>query len=160
MRYSKLIGNHTQQRFVRFQKLSDKRDNNSLELGFGQILKLTIPYVAVRLNAQIRAVAPLALYLVLFQFLILQQTVNNPISVTLGLIAVVFGLSVFMEGLKTGLMPFGSVIGNQLPKQVPVYVTLIVIAILGVGVTFAEPALGALQSLCASIELNYAHYLY
>lgn len=160
MKYSELIGNQVKHRLIRFERLNHEQLGAGVELARSDVIKLIVPYIVVRLYAQIKAVAPLALYLTLFQFLILQQTISNPMSVTLGLSAVVFGLSVFMEGLKTGLMPFGSVIGNQLPKQVSVFVTLVIIAILGIGVTFAEPAIGALQSLGASIDPGHAPYLY
>ena len=64
----------------------------------------------------------------------------------LGLVAVIIGLAVFMEGLSNGLMPFGTIIGDNLPKKASMAVVLIIIGILGVGVTFAEPAVGALQA--------------
>ena len=77
-----------------------------------------------------------------------------------GLIAVVIGLAVFMEGLSTGLMPFGNIIGDNLPKKASMFVVLVIIGILGVGVTFAEPAIGALQAFGASVDVNKAPYLY
>ena len=43
-----------------------------------------------------------------------------------------------MEGLKVGLMPFGNIIGDTLPKKASMFVVLIIIAILGVGVTYLE----------------------
>ena len=52
----------------------------------------------------------------------------------------------FMEGLKLGLMPFGEVIGNTLPKKSPLPLVLLVALLLGVGVTYAEPAIGALKA--------------
>jgi hypothetical protein len=39
-------------------------------------------------------------------------------------------------------------------------VVLLIIGILGVGVTFAEPAIGALQAFGASVDVNKAPYLY
>ena len=65
-----------------------------------------------------------------------------------------------MEGLKTGLMPFGNVIGDTLPKKAPMFLVLIIIGILGVGVTYAEPAIGALKAFGASINPQDAPYLY
>ena len=67
--------------------------------------------------------------------------------ITGGLGAVILGLMVFMEGLKLGLMPFGEVIGTNLPKKSPLPVVLLIAFLLGIGVTFAEPAIGALQAL-------------
>jgi len=65
-----------------------------------------------------------------------------------------------MEGLSTGLMPFGNIIGDNLPKKASMFVVLLIIGILGVGVTFAEPAIGALQAFGASVDVNKAPYLY
>ena len=82
------------------------------------------------------------------------------ITLGFGLVAVVIGLAVFMEGLSTGLMPFGNIIGDNLPKKASMFVVLLIIGILGVGVTFAEPAIGALQAFGASVDVNKAPYLY
>ena len=65
-----------------------------------------------------------------------------------------------MEGLKTGLMPFGNVIGDTLPKKAPMVLVLIIIGILGVSVTYAEPAIGALKAFGSSINPQDAPYLY
>ena len=94
---------------------------------------------------------PLALYLALFQVLILRQVIDNGWSITLGLGAVIFGLMLFMEGLKLGLMPFAEVIGDTLPKKSSLAVVLTIAFILGIGVTFAEPAIGALQAAGALV---------
>ena len=77
-----------------------------------------------------------------------------------GLAAVIIGLALFMEGLNVGLMPFGTLIGDKLPKKASMPVMLVIIAILGVGVTFAEPAIGALQAFGASVDVEKAPYLY
>ena len=82
------------------------------------VQRLLAPYISVRLVDQIKAVVPLALYLVLFQLLILRQSVADSWIITAGLFAVIIGLMLFMEGLKLGLMPFGEEIGNNLPKRV------------------------------------------
>ncbi len=79
--------------------------------------RLLTPYVKVRLFEQLRAVIPLVAYLILFQLLILRQSVAESWILTAGLIAVIFGLMLFMEGLKLGLMPFAEVIGNKLPQN-------------------------------------------
>lgn len=103
------------------------------------------PYATPRFMEQAKAVVPLALYLALFQILMLRQGVANSWGVTAGLLAVMVGLMLFMEGLKLGLMPLGETIGNTLPARSPLPVVLIVTFLLGIGVTLAEPAIGALQ---------------
>ena len=131
-----------------------------LKLTPTNVMRLLTPYVSVRLMDQIRAVVPLALYLILFQLLILRQMVDDSALITAGLFAVIIGLMLFMEGLKLGLMPFGEEIGNKLPKKVTLPVVLSVTFLLGIGVTFAEPAIGALQAVGAIVDVNRAPYLW
>ena len=57
-------------------------------------------------------------------------------------------------------MPFAEVIGNKLPKKTPLPLVLLIAFILGVGVTYAEPAIGALQQAGASLDVTKAPYLY
>ena len=121
---------------------------------------LVRPYAQVRLVEQVRAVVPLALYLALFQLLILKQNVADSWIITGGLVAVIFGLMLFMEGLKVGLMPFGESIGQSLPKKSSLAVVLLVVFLLGIGVTFAEPAIGALKAAGAIVKPETAPYLY
>ena len=124
------------------------------------VYRLLSPYVGTRAIDQIKAVVPLAVYLVLFQMLILRQGVDGVWSATLGLVAVIAGLMLFMEGLKLGLMPFAEVIGDTLPKKSPLWLVLIVTFLLGIGVTFAEPAIGALQAAGSLVDVQQAPYLY
>tara|TARA_B100000989_G_scaffold181801_1_gene136719 strand:- start:595 stop:2310 length:1716 start_codon:yes stop_codon:yes gene_type:complete len=131
-----------------------------IKVSIVKALQLLAPYTYTRVLEQIKAVVPLALYLFLFQMLILRQPVASASTITLGLIAVIIGLAIFMEGLKVGLMPFGTIIGDTLPKRATMPVVLIIIAILGVGVTYAEPAIGALQAFGSSIRPEDAPYLY
>ena len=124
------------------------------------IARLIKPYVSVRLNEQIRAVLPLAIYLVLFQLFILKQNVADHWVISAGLISVIIGLMLFMEGLKVGLMPFGETIGTVLPSKSPLPVVLTIAFLLGIGVTFAEPAIGALKTTGSIVDVNEAPYLY
>ena len=131
-----------------------------LKLSFEQIMALIMPYSGVRVLDQMKAVIPLAVYLVLFQLIILRQPVDAAFSLVIGLSAVIAGLALFMEGLNVGLMPFGTLIGDKLPRKASMPVMLVIIAMLGVGVTFAEPAIGALQAFGASVDVTRAPYLY
>ncbi len=124
------------------------------------IYRLLRPYIGRRFFEQFRAVVPLGLYLILFQLLILRQIVEGSWAITAGLFAVIMGLMFFMEGLKLGLMPFGEMIGNKLPQKSTLPLVLTIAFILGIGVTFAEPAIGALQAVGAGISAEKAPYLY
>ena len=131
-----------------------------IKVGPAKAISLLAPYTYVRILEQVKAVVPLAAYLFLFQLLILRQPIAEASTISLGLVAVIIGLAIFMEGLKTGLMPFGTIIGDTLPKKASLFVVLIIIAILGVGVTYAEPAIGALKAFGASVNPQEAPYLY
>ena len=131
-----------------------------LDLSFSQSVEILGPYCGIRILDQLKAVVPLAAYLMLFQVLVLRHPIDSAITLCLGLVAVIVGLAVFMEGLSTGLMPFGNIIGDNLPKKASMGAVLLIIGILGVGVTFAEPAIGALQAFGASVDVSRAPYLY
>jgi hypothetical protein len=70
------------------------------------------------------------------------------------------GLMLLMEGLKLGLMPFGEIIGGTLPLKLPLVGVLFIAFLLGIGVTFAEPAIGALQIAGQIVQAEQAPYLY
>lgn len=131
-----------------------------LQLRTLDIYRLLQPYVSVRFLEQLRAVMPLALYLLLFEVLVLHQEVSIPESIIMGLFAVITGLMLFMEGLKRGLMPFGEVIGKTLPARAPLNLVLVIALLLGIGVTFAEPAIGALKTAGLIVKPETAPYLY
>lgn len=122
--------------------------------------RLIRPYLQSKIFEQLKAVMPLTVYLVLFQTLILKEPIVNAMTVTGGLVAVVIGLMIFMEGLRLGLMPFGEVIGNKLPQKSTLPVVLLIVFLLGIGVTFAEPAIGALKIAGANVNPYQAPYLY
>jgi len=122
--------------------------------------RLIQPYVSVRFIEQLKALLPLALYLAIFQLFILRQVIQDSFAIVAGLFAVIMGLMFFIEGIKQGLMPFGEEMGNTLPKKVTLKTVLTVAFLLGVGVTFAEPAIGALKTAGALVEVKRAPYLY
>lgn len=131
-----------------------------MKLGGGEVVRILQPYLSTRFMDQARAVVPLALYLGLFQYLALQTPVMDASIIAGGLLAVMVGLMMFMEGLKLGLMPFGEVIGNTLPRKLPLAGVLFIAFLLGIGVTFAEPAIGALQVAGSIVDPERAPYLF
>jgi hypothetical protein len=131
-----------------------------MKLGGGDVVKVLQPYLSTRFIDQAKAVVPLALYLAIFQYAILQTPVLDASIISGGLFAVMIGLMMFMEGLKLGLMPFGEVIGNTLPRKLPLAGVLFIAFLLGIGVTFAEPAIGALQVAGSLIDPVKAPYLF
>lgn len=131
-----------------------------LKLAGADIVNLLKPYVNTRFMEQARAVVPLALFLALFQYIVLQRSVADATLIGGGLVAVMIGLMIFMEGLKLGLMPFGDLIGSSLPKKLPLPGVLTIAFLLGIGCTYAEPAIGTLQVAGSIVDPTKAPYLY
>lgn len=147
---------------IRYDELIESPDAaySKIKVSRYDAWRLLCPYVRQRLGEQLRAVLPLSIYLVLFQIIILRQPVVDAGVITAGLIAVMVGLMLFIEGLKIGLMPFGETIGNKLPQKSTLPVLLLVTFLLGIGVTFAEPSIGALKEAGANVVAADAPYLY
>ena len=124
------------------------------------VFRLIKTHFQGRFMEQFRVVIPLASYLILFLVFILNQIVSTPWSMAFGLLGVIIGLMLFLEGLKLGLMPLGETIGHTLPSKSALPVVLTIACIIGVGVTFAEPAIGALRTAGLLVSVETAPYLY
>jgi hypothetical protein len=124
------------------------------------IFRLIKTHFQGRFMEQSRVVIPLATYLILFLIFILNQVVSAPWSIAFGLLGVIIGLMLFLEGLKLGLMPLGEAIGHTLPRKSTLPAVLTIAFLLGVGVTFAEPAIGALKTAGLLVSVETAPYLY
>ncbi len=118
------------------------------------------PYVRQRVVAQIRAVAFIVAYLVLFQTLALRIPIEDTLVISGGIGLVVLGLALFMEGLVLGLMPLGESIGLKLPGRAALVSILLFALLLGIGATFAEPAIGVLRAAGATVRPWEAPLLY
>ena len=119
-----------------------------------------VPYIASRLLGQVKALAVIVLYLIFFQTLILGIPITDSLGISAGLGLVVVGLSFFMEGLLLGLMPLGEAIGLKLPKKSPAWLILVFAFCLGIGATFAEPAIGVLRAAGHSVKAWEAPLLF
>ena len=148
---------------ISYNSLTPKQDAkipSKLKISAKDAYKIIKPYVSIRFKDQLFALMPLAIYLFLFQIILLRHDVEDSQIIFIGLFAVIVGLMLFMEGLKQGLMPFGEIIGNTLPKKAKLPLVLFVVFLLGIGVTFAEPAIGALKAAGALVDVTKAPYLY
>jgi len=119
---------------------------------------------------QVKSVAIIIVYLFLFQTVILRMEIVEASTIAAGLSVVIVGLAFFMEGLLLGLMPLGEAIGLKLPQKTNALMISAFAFVLGVGATFAEPAIGILKTAGETVRpweapllflmLNkYPHYL-
>jgi hypothetical protein len=118
------------------------------------------PYAWARLSEQIKAIAPISLFLFIFQLAVLRQGIIQALTVTLGLSAVILGLMFFIEGIRLGVMPLGENIGATLPEKATLTIILVAAFLLGTIATFAEPAIATLTVLGGNIPYDKAPLLY
>ena len=102
-------------------------------------------YIKNKLMEQVKAVAFIIIYLVLFKLMVLQSAPENAVQVAFGIGLVILGLAMFLDGLFLGLMPLGERVGVQLPQKTNIWVILIFGLFLGFGATLAEPAISTLR---------------
>ncbi len=111
------------------------------------------PIIALsrRLFGAARDLAPIIVVIAFFQVVVLQQPFPNLGSVVLGLVCVVVGLALFIQGLETGLFPLGEAIAHAFARKGSVVALLAFGFCLGFGTTIAEPALIAIAAEAANV---------
>ena len=62
----------------------------------------------------LRDIAPIAAILFGFQIFVLRQRIKNPARVGVGMVFVLFGLALFLQGLEMALFPLGRLMAAQL----------------------------------------------
>ncbi len=118
---------------------------------FFKALQMLGGYARTRIMEQLKSIAFIVLYLIVFQTLILGVPLANAWGTAGGMALVIFGLAFFLEGLILGLMPLGERLGVKLPTRVGIIFIAIFGLILGFGATLAEPAISALKAAGSSI---------
>ena len=73
------------------------------------------------LLTMLRDVLPIAAILFGFQILVLRRPIKNPVRVSMGMIFVLFGLTLFLEGLEMALFPIGRLMAEQLTAPSFIY---------------------------------------
>jgi hypothetical protein len=105
----------------------------------------------------LRDVMPIMGILFGFQFFVLRKPINNPVRVLTGMVFVILGLALFLEGLDLALFPLGRLMAEQLtapefiygagaiipaqPDWTEYYWVYAFAAAIGFATTIAEPAL-------------------
>ena len=97
---------------------------------------------------------PIIVVVVFFQIVVIQQPFPQIGEVLMGLIFVIFGLMLFIEGLEMGLFPIGETLAYALAKKGSLFWLLTFAFALGFSTTIAEPALLAIAKEAAEISSN------
>ena len=78
----------------------------------------------------------------------------------MGLFLAIIGLTLFLDGLRVSIMPMAELVGQELPRKLPLVLVLLIAGCLGILVTYAEPAISALRPLADLVDPAEAPYLY
>ncbi len=104
------------------------------------------------LRDSLRDLLPIILVIAFFQIIVLQQPFPHPGQILIGLIAVICGLSLFVQGLNLSLFPIGEGMAEAFAKRGSVIWLVIFAFSLGFGTTVAEPALIAVAGEAAKVK--------
>lgn len=99
----------------------------------------------------LRDLAPIIGVVLFFQLVVLQQPFPEPMKIAGGMVAVVFGLALFIQGLELSLFPLGENMAGALVRKGSIPWLIIFSFALGFGTTVAEPALIAVSQEAARI---------
>lgn len=103
------------------------------------------------LLGSVRDLLPIVLVIAFFQLVVLHQTPENLMQITMGLVFVVLGLTFFIFGLEQGLFPIGETMAHAFANKGSVFWLLTFAFALGFGTTIAEPALIAVADEAAKV---------
>ena len=102
----------------------------------------------------LRDLLPIILVIGFFQFAVLQQPIPNLGEIVIGIVFVVIGLTLFVQGLNMSLFPIGESMAYSFASKGSLFWLLCFAFALGFGTTIAEPALIAVASEAAIIAAN------
>lgn len=131
-----------------------------LDLSWAEKWSILWPYITENFLSQLKSIWFIVAYLAVFQIFILGLPIVYTTMICVGIFVVIIGLMFFMEGLRLGLMPLGETLGAILPGNTPLWGVLLFAFILGVGATFAEPAIAVLRSAGAGVQAEQAPLLF
>ena len=102
----------------------------------------------------LRDLLPIILVISFFQFAVLQQPIPNLGEIVIGIVFVVIGLTLFVQGLNMSLFPIGESMAYSFASKGSLFWLLCFAFALGFGTTIAEPALIAVAREAAVIAAN------
>ncbi|MDJ0950808.1 MAG: DUF1538 domain-containing protein [Alphaproteobacteria bacterium] len=114
------------------------------------MLNATLSFAKLVLGT-LRDLAPIVLVVAFFQIVVLQQPFPNLDRVLAGLLLVMLGLALFLQGLEMALFPIGEAMANAFARKGSLLWLLAFGFALGFSTTVAEPALIAVAGEAAKV---------
>lgn len=113
-----------------------------------------ISVILKKLWAAVTDLIPIILVVVFFQVFVIKQSFPQIGEIIFGIIFVVVGLMLFIEGLEMGLFPIGESMAYALAKKGSLLWLMVFSFLLGFSTTIAEPALIAISREASIISSN------
>ncbi len=107
-----------------------------------------------KLKYSILDLLPIIAVVSFFQLVVLRLPFPNLTEIVIGLVFVVLGLMLFIEGLEIALFPLGENLSYALAKKGSIFWLLLFSFLLGFSTTIAEPALIAVAKEAAEIAVE------
>ena len=111
----------------------------------------TFKKLVLAMLGSLRDLLPIALVVVFFQVVVLQQVPADIGQILLGVLFVVLGLTFFIHGLEQGLFPIGESMATAFARKGSLFWLIAFAFALGFGTTVAEPALIAVAAEAAKV---------
>ncbi|MXY13720.1 MAG: DUF1538 domain-containing protein [Chloroflexi bacterium] len=99
----------------------------------------------------VRDLLPIFAVIAFFQIVVLRQPFPDVANVAVGLLCVVLGLALFIQGLESGLFPLGEALAEGIARKGSTPALVGLAFSLGFGTTVAEPALIAVAAEAADV---------
>ncbi|MBC7085818.1 MAG: DUF1538 domain-containing protein [Methanomethylovorans sp.] len=100
----------------------------------------------------LQAILPLTLAVLLIMLLFMDMDSDLVITFLKGTIFVIFGMGLFLMGVKLGMLPIGEAIGADLPQHGSVIFIVVVAFLLSFMATVAEPDVRVLSTMIESVS--------
>ena len=110
--------------------------------------------IASSLLESLRDLLPIIAVITFFQLAVLQQPIPNFAEIATGVVFVVIGLTLFVQGLNMGLFPIGESLAHAFANKGSLSWLLLFAFALGFSTTVAEPALIAVADEAATVAAN------
>lgn len=111
----------------------------------------TLKLIAAPFVESLRDLLPIILVVAFFQLAVLRQPLPDLLNLLGGVLMVVIGLALFVQGLRIGLFPIGEAMARDFAYSSNPVALLAFAFLLGFGTTVAEPALIAVVSEAAEV---------
>jgi hypothetical protein len=114
-------------------------------------MKVLILQLFASFADSIRDLIPIVAVIAFFQLVVLGQPIPNLVDMLWGMLLVLLGLTLFVQGLKLGLFPIGESLAWDFAAKGSLTWLLVFAFALGFGTTVAEPALIAIANEAAHV---------